>query len=233
MPYQIPSWDEFQQYKDRRPPWIRFHRSLLDNRKFQSLPLSARAMLPMLWLLATENKDYMSGIVDLLDEDICYRLRISQSELSKNIEILVSSCFITDVHNDTEFRENVPRAETETETETDGGALLLEKLWKIWMPYEMVKGNKKSALKSLIKVLANRAPIESIISAAIEYCEQCHRTKTKTQHISTWLNQGGYEMERENEEENDAAYLKAKKMIEQGSVDPGLKSFVESYEARQ
>lgn len=122
MPYKIPDWDVFQNYKDRRPPWIRFHRSLLDNRKFQSLPLSARAMLPMMWLLATENADYMSGVVDLSDEDICFRLRITQAELEKNIEVLVSSCFIEVVRFGTDLYENVSQrqsTEAETKAETD------------------------------------------------------------------------------------------------------------------
>ena len=32
------NWHEFQQYKDRKPDWIKLHRGLLDDFEFQSLP---------------------------------------------------------------------------------------------------------------------------------------------------------------------------------------------------
>lgn len=108
MPYQIIDWQDYQIYKDRRPPWICFHRTLLDNRKFQGLPESARCMLPMLWLLASENRDYKSGLIELSDEDIAYRLRISEDKVKKNAEILVSNGFIKVVRFDTESYESVP-----------------------------------------------------------------------------------------------------------------------------
>lgn len=108
MRYRIPDWEEFQIYKDRRPPWICLHRTLIDNRKFQSLPLNARAMLPMLWLLASENKDFRSGIIDLTAEDIAYRLRVKLDEVQKCVDILLSSCFLEVVRFDTKMYENVP-----------------------------------------------------------------------------------------------------------------------------
>lgn len=50
-------WSDFQHYKDRRPPWIKLHKALLDDREYQRLPLASRALAPMLWLLASESKD--------------------------------------------------------------------------------------------------------------------------------------------------------------------------------
>jgi len=117
--YQIPDWDEFQQYKDRRPTWIKFHRSLLDNRAFQKLPVSPRAMLPMMWLLASEHKDASSGMIDLTAEDISYRLRMPESEVNKNLEILVTNGFLIDVQNRTEPYRTVPREETEERKEEE------------------------------------------------------------------------------------------------------------------
>lgn len=108
MPYQIIDWQDYQIYKDRRPPWICFHRTLLDNRKFQNLPESARCMLPMFWLLASENRDYKSGLIELSDEDIAYRLRITEEKVKKNSEILVTNGFIRVVRFDTELYETVP-----------------------------------------------------------------------------------------------------------------------------
>lgn len=47
-------WGEFQHYKDRRPPWIKLQRTLLDDYDFACLPLASRALAPCLWLLASE-----------------------------------------------------------------------------------------------------------------------------------------------------------------------------------
>lgn len=127
MPYQIPEWDEYQQYRDREPKWIKLHRKLLDNRKFQNLPLAARAMLPMLWLLASENKDYMSGIIAMANDDICFRLRVSETELVKCLDVLLSQGFLNIVHSDTETYKNVPRDREETE-ERRGERVTLESL---------------------------------------------------------------------------------------------------------
>jgi hypothetical protein len=68
--YRVKNWAEFQHYKDRSPPWIRLHRSFLDDYDFHCLPVASRALAPMLWLLASENKDLSSGIIEGSDEKL-------------------------------------------------------------------------------------------------------------------------------------------------------------------
>ena len=46
------NWGRFQHYKDRNPPWIKFHTSLLDDYEFQRLPDAAKWQLLLLWLVA-------------------------------------------------------------------------------------------------------------------------------------------------------------------------------------
>lgn len=69
-----------------------------------------------------------------------------------------------------------------------------EKFWSAWNPFEMVKGSKKSAEKSFSKIYG-KVPLDLILKKSAEYCSQCQRTKTKTKHVSTWLNQAGWEDE--------------------------------------
>lgn len=54
----ICKWEKFQQYKDRRPTWIKAYVELLDHYDFSSLPDATKAHLFGLWLLAaaTDNK---------------------------------------------------------------------------------------------------------------------------------------------------------------------------------
>ncbi len=87
------SWSSYQSYKDRRPPWIRLHKTLLDNYEFQSMGPDARALLPMLWLLASENKDPTSGIVEDPINKIAFRLRLDEGVLVGAIEEIVAAGF--------------------------------------------------------------------------------------------------------------------------------------------
>lgn len=48
----VKNWGTFQHYKDRNPPWIKLHTSLLDDYGFQRLPGEAKWQLLLLWLVA-------------------------------------------------------------------------------------------------------------------------------------------------------------------------------------
>lgn len=51
---EIKDWSEHQHYRDRRPPWIKLHRSLLTNAAFLEMSEAAQAQLMKLWLLASQ-----------------------------------------------------------------------------------------------------------------------------------------------------------------------------------
>lgn len=48
----IKSFEKFQHYRDRNPPWIKLYTALLDDAAFLALPETAQAQLVKLWLLA-------------------------------------------------------------------------------------------------------------------------------------------------------------------------------------
>ena len=115
-------WQQFQHYKDRRPPWIKLHKALLDDRDFQRLPVASRALAPMLWLLASESDD---GSLDVSIEELTFRLRQPESEILAGLKPLIESGFFSleqpasDVLADREQPAPQRREETETETETE------------------------------------------------------------------------------------------------------------------
>jgi hypothetical protein len=84
------SWTSFQHYKNRKPPWIKLHRTLLDDRQFQRLPLSSRALAPMLWLLAAESVD---GVFDANVEELAFRLRTPGDEIQAGLGPLLDAGF--------------------------------------------------------------------------------------------------------------------------------------------
>lgn len=51
---RVKNWDEFQHYKDRNPPWIKLHRTLLDDYEFARLQDASKAHLMLIWLFASQ-----------------------------------------------------------------------------------------------------------------------------------------------------------------------------------
>jgi len=126
----IKNWTSFQHYKKRRPPWVKLHRTLLDDVDFLRCNVYGRALAPMLWLLASESND---GTIDGDIETISYRLRLPADEVRRGLNALEAIGYATRYHND-----SVPLAdddgdasnvlatckqhdtlEVETETETE------------------------------------------------------------------------------------------------------------------
>ena len=50
----VKNWQKFQHYKHRHPPWIKLHRSTLDDVEFSRLQDDSKLHLIMLWLLASQ-----------------------------------------------------------------------------------------------------------------------------------------------------------------------------------
>ena len=115
------NWNDFQHYKRRNPPWVKLHKKLLDDFEFQSLPLAAKALAPMLWLIASENSD---GLINAEDRVLAFRLRTTVAELGDAIGPLVASGFFVLAEDDSGApaqcgQDAMPETETETETEAE------------------------------------------------------------------------------------------------------------------
>jgi hypothetical protein len=113
------NWREFQHYKDRNPPWIRLHKSLLDNYEFQCLPVASRALAPMLWLIASDSLD---GSIDAEPKKLAFRLRMTEVELVDALKSLIDNGFFSSDQDASALLADckqvaVPETETETETE--------------------------------------------------------------------------------------------------------------------
>jgi hypothetical protein len=112
------NWGDFQHYKDRLPPWIKLHRSLLTDREFMCLPIASKAIAPLLWLLASESKD---GSFDGSLDELQFRLHISKKDYEDGIKPLIDKGFFvvdSEVLADC-FQVATPERETETETKRE------------------------------------------------------------------------------------------------------------------
>jgi len=152
-------WASFQHYKDRNPPWIRLHKTLLDNYEFQQLPVASRALAPMLWLLASDSKD---GVFDGSITKLAFRLRQTEKEITAALKPLIDNGFFFQVQNASKVlaqcrQVDAPETETETETETEEPTVLVPKgdgaplpVWKLPdCPYQAIIDLYHDALPTL------------------------------------------------------------------------------------
>lgn len=87
---RVKGWDEFQHYKDRTPPWIKLHNSLLENYDFECLPDASKAHLLCIWLLASRTNNKMPANPGWIEKKIGATSKV-------NLELLVSSGFLEEI----------------------------------------------------------------------------------------------------------------------------------------
>ena len=200
MKFTVKNWTEFQHYKDRSPPWVKLHKSLLDDYDFQCLPVASRALAPMLWLLASENMD---GIIDCDTKRLAFRLRALEKEIKEGLEPLIRQGFLMPASGVLAECQHlaVPETETETEVETEAetdrsSKKIDERFERFWNSYPRKQG-KGAAEKAWKKIHIN-GRYDKLL-AALEFQKQSDQwRKDHGQFIpnpATWLNQRRWEDE--------------------------------------
>jgi len=111
------NWHSFQHYNKRNPPWIKLHKSLLDDYEFSQLPVSSRAIAPLLWLIASDERD---GGIRMSVDALAYRLRVTIAQLEEALSPLVLGGFFVASNTLADCQQHAtPETETETETENE------------------------------------------------------------------------------------------------------------------
>jgi len=110
---KIKNWSKFQHFKDRKPPWVKLYRDLLDDIEWHELDPKAAKVLVMLWLIASEDEGSIPP-----NKQLAFRLRMSEKETEVCISKL-SHWLEQDDDNviSTRYQDDAPETETETETE--------------------------------------------------------------------------------------------------------------------
>jgi hypothetical protein len=115
---RIKNWKQFQHFKDRKPPWIKLYRDLLDDPEWHELdPLSAKVLV-MLWLIASENNGELPSV-----KKLTFRLRMFEKQLLQTLTRLSHWLIQDDITPiSSRYHDDAPETETETykeETETE------------------------------------------------------------------------------------------------------------------
>jgi hypothetical protein len=112
---KIKNWSKFQHFKDRRPPWIKLYRDLLDDMEWHQLDPLASKVLVTLWLLASEDQN--GCLPDT--KTLAWRMRMTEKQVLDCISKL--SHWLE--HDDNgviseRYQDDLPERETETKRET-------------------------------------------------------------------------------------------------------------------
>lgn len=112
MTYRVKDWTKFQHFKDRRPPWIKLYRDILDNRDIAMISDRCFRVLIGCWLLASEDKT-REGLLPCA-EDIAFRLRIEKTSVIECLDALCDFVYQDDINQASPCQQVGP-SETETE----------------------------------------------------------------------------------------------------------------------
>lgn len=179
MGCRIKNWHTFQHYKDRRPPWIKLYRELLDDVEWYKLSGDACKALVMLWIIASDHDGELPSIPQL-----SFRLRLTLqktnatlSELSHWVEQSASDVLADckqDARPETEKRQR--------REETDGA---FENFWNEY-PRKVGKG---AARKAWEKVGPDVAAVLKAVQNQKRGIDWQKDNGKWIPHPATWLNQ--------------------------------------------
>ena len=123
MALKVKNWHKFQHFKDRKPPWIKLYRDILDDIFFHELDGDSAKVLFMLWLIASENDGILPS-----NKELSFRLRMNLKSMNSCISKLSHWLIQDDISLISDisaisagYQDNRLETETETETETDIG----------------------------------------------------------------------------------------------------------------
>lgn len=127
---RVRNWKKFQHFKNRRPPWIKLYRDILDDEEWGCLSGEDKGLLVELWLLASEDKDGNGQLPS--PKAIAYRTRTSIKKIlpalsrlshwldggsAQGDDKVISPC--RQFGSPEREREGETERETEAERETD------------------------------------------------------------------------------------------------------------------
>lgn len=105
----VANWEKFQHYKDRNPPWIKLHRSLLTDYQFACLHDASKLHLMLLWIVASQQ----NGVIP---DDPTYLKNLLNIDTKPDLNELIEKGFLVRKQNASNAQA---KRSPETETETD------------------------------------------------------------------------------------------------------------------
>jgi hypothetical protein len=188
---KIKNWHQFQHFKDRKPPWIKLYRDILDDVDWHELDAEASKVLVMLWLIASE---FDGSLPDT--RTLAFRLRLPEKQVKTIVSKLGKWLDQDDIKPISErHHDDAPETETEREEEREADirpkpnrSLPLAEFDDFWKGYPRKVG-RLAAEKAYVK--ARRSTDHAAIMATLG----SYKFSDDPQYIphpATWLNRGSF-----------------------------------------
>jgi hypothetical protein len=206
MTLRVKNWKQFQHFKDRKPPWVKLYRDLLDDVEWYEMAGEDFKFLVGLWLLASESEGPDGELPPL--KGIAFRLRVSErvarDRISRLNHWLVGSCeaLRQDNINVISKLRQVGPSETETEgeleTEAEGTApaSTFDAFWTAY-PRKVGKGAALAAWKKAKPTKETARVIIEAVEAQKHSRQWLDSDGRFIPNPATWLNQGRWQDETE------------------------------------
>ena len=112
---QIKNWKKFQHFKDRKPPWVKLYRDVLDDLEWYELDPLASKVLVMCWLIASEDDGRLPPA-----KTLAFRLRMTEKQTIDCLNKLSHWLEQDDINAISErYQDDSLETERETERETE------------------------------------------------------------------------------------------------------------------
>lgn len=183
----VKDWKQFQHFKDRRPPWIKLYRHLLDDPEWHELDATAAKALIGLWLIASDDPD-MEGKLPCLRK-VAFRLRASEKQTSEIISRLSHWLIQDDIDMISKGHQGDAPEKRREETETEVQVTPQQLFNSFWENYPKKKA-KADAEKAFLKLLPDQAMMASMLVAIEQQKASRDWQKDNGQYIplpATWL----------------------------------------------
>jgi hypothetical protein len=112
---KIKHWKKFQHFKDRKPPWVKLYRDILDDLQWHELDPLAAKVLVMLWLIASEDEGRIPN-----NKTLAFRLRLTESKTKEIVTKLSHWLEQDDINTISDgHQHDLPEREREKEGEKE------------------------------------------------------------------------------------------------------------------
>lgn len=183
---KIKNWEKFQHYKNRKPPWIKLYRDLLNDPDWFNLDPKLCKLLMMLWLIASEDEN---GNLPTLHK-LAFRLRVDEKRLAKQLQEL-NDWLMLDASDMLAgcLQGATPETEREAEKEREIERAIVEKNFiYFWSKYPR-KIEKKKAKTKFTKLKPVNGLFDKIITALeLDIDSEQWEDINFVPHPTTWLN---------------------------------------------
>ena len=142
---RIKNWSKFQHFKDRKPPWVKLYRDVLDDMEWYELDPLASKVLVMCWLIASEDEGRLPNA-----KTLAFRLRMTEKQTLDSLNKLSHWLEHDEINLISErYQSDSLEKEAESETKKDKKATVVacplnveKQVWDDWLSLRKSKGAK-------------------------------------------------------------------------------------------